>query len=235
MHLTPCRAASGFEVPGSQTSRLSLLASHLTPLSPLTLRDIIPSHTASSMTDLNNKTCSDPDETSVKVPLFHQSDSLVINPSIDSKMFSIDASNTANDLSVPAHLQKLFDMGLEAAHLSLLNKQSLVSDLRRNSCAFATDSQDLRLCTALQHDIETGEARPIKQPPRRPPLSAREAEAAILREMLKSGVIEPSNSPWPSPVCMVRKKERLFHFCTDYRKLNLSKISLKSKIFLKHL
>ena len=136
----------------------------------------------------------------------------MINPSTDFKVFSVDASNTADDLSVPAYLQELFDKASEVAHLSLSNKQSLAFVLRRNSCAFATDFQDLGFCTALQHDIETGEARPIKQPPRRPPLSAREAENAILSKMLESGVIEPSNAPWSSPVCIVRKKTDYFVF-----------------------
>ena len=56
--VTSCHAVSGSEVPGSQTSRLSLLASQLTPLSPLTQRAVMPSHTASSLTDLDNKTTS---------------------------------------------------------------------------------------------------------------------------------------------------------------------------------
>ena len=143
------------------------------------------------------------------MPLPNQSDILVINPSIDFKVFSVNTSNTADNLSVPAHLQELFDKALEATHISLSNKQSLVSVLRRkfaNSCAFATDYQDLGFCTALQHDIDTGEARTIKQLPRRPPLSAREAEDTILSEMLASGMIEPSNSPWSSPISWSTRK-----------------------------
>ena len=72
----------------------------------------------------------------------------------------------------------------------------------------------------VEHDIDTGDARPIKQSPRRPPLAAREAEDDILEEMLATGVIEPSTSSWASPVCLVKKKDGTFRFCIDYRRVN---------------
>jgi len=61
---------------------------------------------------------------------------------------------------------------------------------------------------------------PFKQPPRKPPLSAHDAEDEILDEMLCTGVIQPSNSPWSSPVCMVKKKDGIYRYCIDYRRLN---------------
>ena len=42
---------------------------------------------------------------------------------------------------------------------------------------------DLGYCSVLEHDIDTGDAEPIRQPPRRPPLSARQAEEDILRDV----------------------------------------------------
>jgi hypothetical protein len=42
----------------------------------------------------------------------------------------------------------------------------------------------------------------------------------MLDDMRRHGVIEESDSPWSSPVVLVRKKNGELRFCMDYRKLN---------------
>lgn len=69
----------------------------------------------------------------------------------------------------------------------------------------------------LQMQINTGDSRPRSQPVHRMPLAAHQEVARQLRKMQDSGVIRPSNSPWDSPVVLVRKSLRL---CIDYRDLN---------------
>ena len=47
---------------------------------------------------------------------------------------------------------------------------------------------------------------------------------AQVQQMLASNVIRPSNSPWASPVVMVRNKDSSLRFCVDFRQLNAATV-----------
>ena len=63
-------------------------------------------------------------------------------------------------------------------------------------------------------------SHPIRQPFRRVPPPQREEMRRLLNDMLERDVIQPSASPWASPVVLVRKKDGSLRFCIDYRRLN---------------
>ena len=92
--------------------------------------------------------------------------------------------------------------------------------LRDFTDVFAVGSKSLGRTDMVRHKIQTEGAAPIKQAPRRMPLAkASEAQKAI-QEMVSQGVVKPSQSPWSSPVVLVRKKDGSLRFCVDYRRLN---------------
>ena len=92
--------------------------------------------------------------------------------------------------------------------------------LHKHLDVFARSKADMGRTDIVLHKVETGNARPIKQQPRRVPLHKRDAAISEVQKMLESGVIEPSSSPWSSPVVLVTKKDGSIRYCIDYRKLN---------------
>ena len=70
------------------------------------------------------------------------------------------------------------------------------------------------------HQIDTGDAKPVKLPPRRVPIHLQQEVTEHLKQMLANDIIQPSHSPWAAPVVLVRKRDGGLRFCVDYRKLN---------------
>ena len=87
--------------------------------------------------------------------------------------------------------------------------------------AFAVEEEDRGETDLIQMTIDTGDASPRRQPVRCTPFAVRTEVARRLQEMQSQGVIEPSSSPWASPVVLVRKKDGSLRFCIDFRHLNL--------------
>ena len=92
--------------------------------------------------------------------------------------------------------------------------------LAKNHMVFGLEEGERGETDIVTMTIDTGDAQPRKQAPRRMPFVVRQEVAKQLRGMQRDGVIQPSYSPWSSPVVMVRKRDGSHRFCVDYRGLN---------------
>ncbi|GJV10654.1 hypothetical protein Tco_1352195, partial [Tanacetum coccineum] len=78
----------------------------------------------------------------------------------------------------------------------------------------------------FQIDLVPGAAPVARAPYRLAPSEMKELSEQ-LKELSDKGFIRPSSSPWGAPVLFVKKKDRSFWMCIDYRELN--KLTVKNR------
>ena len=71
-----------------------------------------------------------------------------------------------------------------------------------------------------QHHIKLTSDEPVRSRPYPVPYSMRESLKKDIADIIKMGVIRESDSPYASPVVVVKKKDNTNRVCVDYRKLN---------------
>ncbi|XP_057691272.1 uncharacterized protein LOC130915330 [Corythoichthys intestinalis] len=131
---------------------------------------------------------------------------------------SLVVGRVATIPEIPRHLQNLVAATSEA--LSEDQQQRFTQILLTYQSIFAKNDSELGYLSAVTHKIDTGLARPVRQPVRRTPLGFQGEEEKHLKAMLEAGVITASASEWASPVVLVRKKDGGVRWCVDYRALN---------------
>ena len=108
-------------------------------------------------------------------------------------------------------------------HLSPLQQQQLNDLFKEFSDVFSQGEDDLDCTPLLKHTIET-QGPLLRQPFLRQNPAVQREEVAQVQQMLASDIIRPSNSPWASPVVMVKKKDGSLRFCVDFRQLNAATV-----------
>jgi hypothetical protein len=124
-------------------------------------------------------------------------------------------------------IKKGFTKGLLLQLLDNVEDTEL-EEVRAEVNAFLQEFSDLfdepkGLPPSRSHDhsiiLHTG-SRPVCVRPYRYPYFQKEEIERIVKEFLESGVIKPSQSPFSSPVLLVRKPDGSWRMCIDYRALN---------------
>ena len=124
------------------------------------------------------------------------------------------------NVSPERHTQLLEALQLDQCSARAEEIRQLKKLVCENADLFALDNSELGHTDVVQHHVDTGAHRPIKQPVRRVPFVYRQTIAKLVKEMEETGIIKPSSSPWASPVVLVPKKDGTHRFCIDYRRLN---------------
>ncbi|UYV63495.1 K02A2.6-like [Cordylochernes scorpioides] len=101
--------------------------------------------------------------------------------------------------NVPDHLQQVWEETMK--ELQPGQQKELATILATYGNIFAKSSENYGRTDLTKHRINT------------------EAET-LVKEILDQNIIEPSSSPWVSPVVLLKKKDGPTRFCVDYRKLN---------------
>uniref|UniRef100_A0A674E7Q6 Gypsy retrotransposon integrase-like protein 1 n=1 Tax=Salmo trutta TaxID=8032 RepID=A0A674E7Q6_SALTR len=102
-------------------------------------------------------------------------------------------------------------------HLPVDERKEMVDLIRKFPELFSDIPTRTNL---IEHDIDIGDADPIRQRFYRVSAEKLRCLDAEVRYMLESKIAEPSFSSWASPCILVSKPDGTNRFCTDYRKVN---------------
>nr|CAD2193280.1 unnamed protein product [Meloidogyne enterolobii] len=85
---------------------------------------------------------------------------------------------------------------------------------------FSKSQYDLGSCTAGEHDIITNSETPVSSRPHKTPFKYHDELQKHIDQLLASGVMIESDTPWVSNIVLVQKKDGGLRPCIDFRKLN---------------
>ena len=118
--------------------------------------------------------------------------------------------------------QRILDLDLGDTCMNEDEQQQFKEMLARNADTIAFSMEELGHCTWTPMKIRVDESRGIcvARPYRYSPQKMDIIDDQI-KQLLKLGIIEPSDSAWRSPLVVVEKKDGHARLCTDYRVLNM--------------
>lgn len=124
----------------------------------------------------------------------------------------------------PGNMPESFQFDFGDSPLPLEWKTRITKTLNSYSDVFSHHELDFGHATKVKHHIRLKDETPFKLRPR--PIHPQDYAAVRrhLQSLLDAKVIRESQSPFSSPIVVVKKKNGDIRLCVDYRKLNLQTI-----------
>ena len=106
--------------------------------------------------------------------------------------------------NTPDRISQIVDaLSLPTTKLSNDQVTQLKSLVAEFPDVFALSDAELGCLNSIKHSIDTGDYVPIKQQPYRTPIVRRALISEMVNNMRKQGIVQPSVSPWASPIVLV--------------------------------
>ncbi|UYV71403.1 hypothetical protein LAZ67_8003004, partial [Cordylochernes scorpioides] len=146
----------------------------------------------------------------------HVADSAVIE---DSQLCTLADCNQVETEAEHSEVPKISESFIDDS-LDESQKEKLRNLLKNYTDIFEFSKRKQFKDVNVKHRINTGDHLPTKQRPYRVAPRERQIIQDEVTKMEKLDIIQPSESPWASPVVLIRKKDGSWRFCVDYRRLN---------------
>lgn len=125
---------------------------------------------------------------------------------------------------------KMFDLDSIPSEVPAEIVTQLKAILLKWKSVFCLGNWDLGKTNLVKHTINVTDETPVKQRHRRIPPAMLDEVRQHLSDMLQSGVIRESSSPWSSPIVFARKPNGSLRLCLDLREVN--KRTIKDAYYL---
>ena len=119
---------------------------------------------------------------------------------------------------VPDHIEDLVARSVKGWRHP--QQQAIKRLLIKHAEVFSKDEFDIGRTDLFEHEIDTGDAKPIRSTPRPMAYGLAEGGKRTISKLLEKGLIRRSVSPWAAPVTLVAKKDGTVRLTIDFRRLN---------------
>ena len=127
-------------------------------------------------------------------------------------------AESIDTVTLPEHLQQMYEASIK--NLTQDEAKLIKALLLKHASVFSKSRSDLGFCDIIPHRINTGLAPPIRIPPRRAPMTMKNAVDEEVQRLIDNNLVVKSKSPWAFPLVPIKKKDGSIRICVDYRKLN---------------